>query len=88
VPFEATVVVAGPAAEVRSLIRYADARVNEIDDATCRVLIRSESRPWLTTVIALIAGEFGVAVEDPADLVPEVKRLGARLRAVAPTSAR
>jgi predicted DNA-binding transcriptional regulator YafY len=88
VPFEATVVVAGPPAEVRSLIRYADARVNEIDDATCRVLIRSESRPWLTTVIALIAGEFTVAVEEPADLVPDIKRLGARLRAVAPTQAR
>jgi predicted DNA-binding transcriptional regulator YafY len=88
VPFEATVVARGPAAEVRALIRYADARVDAVDDATCHVLIRSESRAWLTTVVALIATAFDVSVEAPADLVPEVKRLARRLRAVTSIPAR
>jgi len=88
VPFEATVVTSGPAADVRALIRYADARVDAIDDASCRVHIRSESRPWLTTVVALLATEYDVAVEEPADLLADVRRVGARLRNAATRSAR
>ena len=87
VPFEATVVASGPAGEVRALIRYADARVDAIDDASCRVHIRSESRPWLTTVVALLATEYDVAVEEPADLLADVRRVGARLRSAAARSA-
>ena len=49
----------------------------------CRVLIRSDSRPWLVTVVALLATEFDIVVEEPADLLADVKRLGLRLRAVA-----
>jgi len=88
VPFEATVVANGTAGDVRALIRYADARVDAIDDASCRVHIRSESRPWLTTVVALLATEYDVAVEEPADLLADVRRVGARLRSAATRSAR
>jgi len=88
VPFEATVVASGTAGDVRALIRYADARVDAIDDASCRVHIRSESRPWLTTVVALLATEYDVAVEEPADLLADVRRVGARLRSAATRSAR
>jgi predicted DNA-binding transcriptional regulator YafY len=87
VPFEATVVASGPAADVRALIRYADARVDAIDDASCRVHIRSESRPWLTTVVALLATEYDVAVEEPADLLADVRRVATRLRSAATRAA-
>ena len=87
VPFEATIVATGPVAAVRSLVRYANAKVEAIDDDNCRVLVRSDSRPWLVTVVALLATEFEVVVEEPADLVADVKRLGPRLRAVATRSA-
>jgi len=87
VPFRATITVAGRAAAVRRLIRYADAKVEAIDDEACRVQIRSDSRSWLATVVALVATEFDVVIDEPADLVPEVKRLGTRLRAVATRSA-
>jgi predicted DNA-binding transcriptional regulator YafY len=87
VAFEATVVASGPADDVRALIRYADARVEAIDHASCRVHIRSESRPWLTTVVSLHATEYDVAVEEPADLLADVRRVGARLRRAATRSA-
>ena len=83
VPFEGKIFVNGPAAAVSSLIRYANARAEAIDDATCRVLIRSDSRAWLVTVVALLATEFDIVVEEPSDLLADVKRLGLRLRAVA-----
>ncbi len=86
VPFEATVVVAGPLDEVRSLIRYADARVEAIDDATCRVVLRSETRAWLATVVTLLASEYDVSIEEPADLLAEVRRFGSRLRRVETTA--
>jgi hypothetical protein len=87
VPFEATIVVSGPVAAVRSLVRYANAKVEAIDGINCRVVIRSDSRPWLITVVALLATEFDVVVEVPADLIADVKKLGLRLRAVATRSA-
>ena len=87
VPFRATILATGPAADVRALIRYADAKVEAIDDNTCRVQVRSESRAWLVTVVALLATEFDVVIEEPADLVTEIKNLGVRLRAVATRSA-
>jgi predicted DNA-binding transcriptional regulator YafY len=86
VPFEATVVVGGPAREVRSLIRYADARVEPIDDGSCRAVLRSETRAWLATVVTLLASEFAVTIEEPAELMDEVKRLSRRLRAVTPAT--
>ena len=86
VPFEATLVVGGPLAEVRSLIRYADARTDAIDDATCRVVLRSDTRAWLATVITLLASEYDVTIAEPADLLPEVRRFGARLRRVSATA--
>ena len=76
VPFEATIIATGSDAAVRNLVRYANAKVEAIDDTSCRVLIRSDSRPWLVTVVALLATEFEVVVEEPADLVADVKRLG------------
>jgi hypothetical protein len=82
-----TVVAHGPAGDVRALIRYADARVDTIDDASCRVHIRSESRPWLTTVVSLLATEYDVAVEEPADLLADVRRVATRLRSAATRSA-
>jgi predicted DNA-binding transcriptional regulator YafY len=87
VPYEATIIVSGPVAPVRSLIRYANATVEAIDESNCRVVIRSDSRPWLTTVVALLATEFEVVVEVPTDLIADVKKLGLRLRAVATRSA-
>jgi len=86
VPFEATLVVGGPLAAVRSLIRYADARTDAIDDATCRVVLRSDTRAWLATVITLLASEYDVTIAEPADLLPEVRRFGARLRRVSATA--
>jgi predicted DNA-binding transcriptional regulator YafY len=88
VPFEASIIAAGPDAAVRTFIRYASARVEAIDASSCRVLIRSDSRPWLVTVVALLAAEFEIVVEEPADLVSDVRKLGLRLRAVATRSAR
>src|SRR3954447_23281722 len=76
VPFRATVVAAGPVDDVRNLVRYADAEVEAIDAHTCRVQLRAESRPWLLTVVALLATTFDVAVEEPPDLRAEVKKLG------------
>ena len=87
VPFEATVVVAGPVGAVRGLVRHANARVEAINDTTSRVAIRSDSRAWLVTVVALLATEFDVTIEAPADLATDVKRLGTRLHAVATRSA-
>ena len=87
VPFEATVVATGPLAAVRGLVRHANATVEAVDDDTCRVHVRADSRQWLVTVVALLATEFEVSVEGPADLIADVKRLGTRLRAVAARSA-
>ncbi len=87
VPFAAAIIAAGPVAAVRSVVRYANAEVEAIDDASCRVLIRSDSRAWLIAVVALLATEFEIVVEEPADLLADVKRLGRRLRAVATRSA-
>ena len=87
VPFEATVVATGPVAAVRNLVRHACANIESIDDSNCRVVVRSDSRQWLVTVVALLATEFDVVVEEPADLIADVKRLGLRLRAVATRSA-
>jgi hypothetical protein len=69
-------------------MRYANARAEPIDDETCRVLIRSDSRAWLVTVVALIATEFEMVVEEPVDLIADVKKLGLRLRAVSTRSAK
>jgi len=87
VPFQAMITANGPVAAVRQLVRHANATVEPIDDATCRVRINSDSRSWLATAVALVATEFDVTIEEPSDLVPEVKRLGTRLRAVATRSA-
>jgi predicted DNA-binding transcriptional regulator YafY len=86
VPFEATIVVRGPLAAVRNLVRHANAKVEAVDDDNCRVHVRADSRQWLVTVVALLATEFEVVVEEPADLVADVKRLGSRLRAIATRS--
>jgi predicted DNA-binding transcriptional regulator YafY len=88
VPFEATIIATGSDAAVRNLVRYANAKVEAMDDANCRVLIRSDSLAWLVTVAALLATEFEIVIEKPADLVAHVKRLGLRLRAVSTRSAK
>src|SRR5579862_7887715 len=86
VQFEATLTVAGPEAAVRELARYAHANVVAIDDTECSAVIRSDSRTWLITVIALLATEFDVTVDEPADLIADVEALGRRLGAVAARS--
>jgi hypothetical protein len=68
-------------------VRHANATVEAVDDDNCRVHVRADSRQWLVTVVALLATEFEVSVERPADLIADVKRLGTRLRAVAARSA-
>jgi predicted DNA-binding transcriptional regulator YafY len=87
VAFEATILATGSDAAVSNLIRYTNAKVEAVDDTSCRVLIRSESRPWLITVVALLATEFEIVVEEPADLLADIKKLGLRLRTVATRSA-
>lgn len=82
VSYDASVTVAGSADEVRECILHTGARVEPIDDHTCRVGVRAEHRPWLLTVIALLATRFDVTVEAPSDLAGDVKRMGARLRRV------
>ncbi len=82
VSYDASVVVAGAIDEVRALVRHTGVRVEQIDDRSCRVDIRSEHRPWLLTVVALLATEFDVTVERPSALVADAKRLGSRLRRV------
>jgi predicted DNA-binding transcriptional regulator YafY len=88
VPYEATIIASGAVAAVRNVVRYANAKVEAIDDTRCRVRIRSDSRPWLIAVVALLATEYEIVVEEPADLLADVKRLGLRLRAVATRSAK
>jgi hypothetical protein len=87
VPLEATIIATAPASAVRNLTRYANAEVEAIDDSSCQVLIRSDSRPWLVTMVALLATEFDIVVEAPTDLLTDVKRLARRLRAVATRAA-
>lgn len=87
VPFEATVIATAPDAAVSDLVRYANAKVEPIDDTRCRVLIRSDSRAWLLTVVALLAAEFEIVVDEPAQLLTDVKKLGLRLRSVETRSA-
>jgi predicted DNA-binding transcriptional regulator YafY len=87
VPFEATIIATGTNAAVSNLVRYANATVEAVDDTRCQVLIRSESRAWLITVVALLATEFEIVVEQPDDLLVDIKKLGRRLRAVATRSA-
>jgi predicted DNA-binding transcriptional regulator YafY len=80
--YRATLVAAGPVDDVRSLVRYADAEVEAIDERSCTVHVRAESRSWLLTVVALLATTFDVALNDPADLTAELESLAARLRHV------
>ncbi len=75
-----------PHDDVRAFIRYANATVEAVDDTSCRAVLRSETRAWLGTVITLLASEFEVAIEEPADLLADVRRLSRRLRAVAPAT--
>ncbi|MGO9875919.1 MAG: helix-turn-helix transcriptional regulator [Acidimicrobiia bacterium] len=86
--FEATIIAFGSDTAVRNLIRHANGKVEAINDTNCRVLIRSDSRTWLVTVVALLATEFDIVVEEPAELLADVKRLGLRLRAVVTRSAK
>ena len=79
VPHNATLVAAGASDDVRTLLRYADVDIEAIDDTTSRVRVRSETRSRLLAVVALLATEFDVVVEDPTDLVPDVRKLAARL---------
>ena len=87
VPFEATIVATGPAADVRSVdpVRRRDSRGDRRRNVP-RARSAPRSRSWLVTVVALLATEFDIVVEEPADLLPDVKNLGARLRAVATRS--
>lgn len=78
----ATLVVHGPAADVIALLRHADADVDAIDRTTCRVVVRSEWRAWLRTAVVLLAAEFDVVIEEPADLVEEMTTVGARLQGI------
>ena len=88
VPFEATIIATGSDAEISSLVRHANTKVEALDDTRCRVLIRSDSRQWLTTVVALLATQFEIVVEQPADLLADLERLGLRLRTAATRSAK
>ena len=89
VPFEATIIATGSAAAVarpHPLRERQGRRHRRQPAAGC--VIRSDSRTWLVTVVALLAAEFEIVVEEPADLLADVKKLGLRLRAVATRSAR
>jgi predicted DNA-binding transcriptional regulator YafY len=79
VSHEAAVTVHGPHDKVRSLVRHADARVETITATSSRVRVRSENHAWLLMVVALLATEFDISIEEPADLIAELKRVGRRL---------
>jgi predicted DNA-binding transcriptional regulator YafY len=85
--FEATVLAHGSADEVRTAIRWTDAEVDAVDDATCRVHFRADNMDWLLSNVTMLAVVVDIDVEVPSDLAPRVAELAARLgRAVAPAS--
>ena len=84
---EATVLVHGPAEEVRAAIRWTDAEIEAVDGRTCRVRLRADAMDWLVANVSMLAVAFDIDVEVPSDLAPRVAELAARLgRAVAPAS--
>ena len=63
--FVATVVVDGPLAEVRELIRQADSESVAVDDAHTRVHFRADNQTWLLMLITALAANYDVAIEEP-----------------------
>lgn len=82
-PFTAVLAVDAPAEEAQATLRWTDAEVEAIDEATCRVRLKAESGPWLDTLVAMVATTHAVTVEGPEDLGPRLAALGARLSGAA-----
>ena len=78
-PFEATLVVRGPVDEVREVMRWTDTEVEAIDDRTCRVTTRAETMDWVVSHVAMLAVQFDLEVEGPADAADRIDALGTRL---------
>jgi predicted DNA-binding transcriptional regulator YafY len=78
-PYNATLRVHGPVDEVRARLRWADAEVEAGDDGSCAVRLRAETGRWLTTMAAMLAVDFELAVDDPPDLAADVRALADRL---------
>jgi predicted DNA-binding transcriptional regulator YafY len=80
VPYEASVVVTGGVDDVRALVHHADSDIEAIDDNHNRIRLRADNETWLLMIIAMLASEFEIAIEQPRDLVTSVRQLAARLR--------
>jgi predicted DNA-binding transcriptional regulator YafY len=78
-PYEATVVVHGPVDDVAKVVRWADAEVEIIDERTCRARIRAESLEWLVSIVAMIAVDFDIEVNEPPAAVARIRELTQRL---------
>ena len=81
-PHEVTLVAHGPLDVVRDALRWADARVEPVDAARCRVVIRSDSQDWLVSSVAFLAVWVDVDVEGPPEVAARLAALADRLRAV------
>ena len=60
-------------------IRYANAKVDAIDDTSCRVVIRSDSRPWLVTVVACSRRSSRSSSKSPPTCSPTSRSSDVRL---------
>lgn len=59
---QASVVVGAPAGEVADVARWLDGEAVAIDDATCRVELRSDALGWLVSMVTTLAVRWDVAV--------------------------
>ena len=80
-PFEVTLVASGSLDVVNDALRWADARVEEIDGgARCRATIRSDSLDWLVATLAFVAVWVPIEVEGPPEVADRVAALAERLQ--------
>ena len=75
----AELVVAGPADEVREVLRWVDIDVEALGRARCRVRVRVESDDWLVPVVATLAASFDVEVCDEPQLQAHLRDVAERL---------
>jgi predicted DNA-binding transcriptional regulator YafY len=78
-PFEAVVVVHGPAEQVRDIMRWTDTDVEEQADDLCRVTTRAETMDWVISHVAMLAVPFDLEVEGPPEAVEQIGQLASRL---------
>ena len=77
----ATVRVVAAESEVADVARWMEASVEVLEDGTCRLLLRSESLPWLVNMVTMLAVRFAVEIEGGHELQAMVAETAARLEA-------